>query len=98
MSINGIEVTDVVVYPIKNKPEGSKLQAFAKIVINDQFIVNGLRIVEGVKGAFVAFPQEYKKADEKSYDIAFPITAELRTYMTEIVLSQYEIALHSMAA
>ncbi len=92
MGINGIEVTDVVVYPIKNKKENSKTVAFARIVLNDQFIISGVKIIEGVNGTFIAFPQEYNKKEGKGYDICFPTTAELRSYFSEQVLSQYEIS------
>ena len=47
MSVNGMKITDVVVYPIRNKTGKSKLFAFAKVVLNDQFIIHGIRIYEG---------------------------------------------------
>ena len=90
MSINGIEISDVIVFPIKNPQPDSNLKAFAKVILNDQFIISGIRIVEGKNGLFLGFPQDYDKEQKKGYDIAFPITAELRTYFTESVLMQYQ--------
>ena len=49
MAINGIEITDVIIFPVKNKGESS-LQAFARIIVNDQFIINGIKILEGKNG------------------------------------------------
>lgn len=98
MSVNGIEVTDVVVFPVKKKSENSCLNAFAKLVINDQFLVNGIRIIEGKNGPFISFPKEYNKADGKNFDICFPVTAELRSYLSDQILSQYSISLHAQAA
>jgi len=92
MNINGIEVTDVIVYPVRRKPEGSSVMAFAKIVLNDQFVINGLRIIEGKYGPFIAFPREYSKASGKNCDIAFPVTVELRDYIADRVLTQFKIA------
>lgn len=92
MSINGIEVTDVIVFPTKKKAEKDKMQAFAKIIINDQFVIKGIRIFEGPNGPFIRFPQEYNKEANKGYDICFPTTAELRTYMSDQVLAQYSIS------
>jgi len=89
MAINGMEITDVVVYPIKNKIEGSKLSAFAKIVLNDQFIVNGIRIIEGENGPFIAFPQDYKSENQKGYNICHPSTAKLQNYIRDQVLAEY---------
>jgi DNA-binding cell septation regulator SpoVG len=97
MSINGIEVTDVIVFPIRKKVEKSKMQAFARVIINDQFIINGIRIFEGNNGPFIRFPQEYNKDANKGYDICFPTTAELRTYISDQVLSQYSISLSAHA-
>ena len=98
MAINGLEITDVIVFPVKNKKENSSLQAFARIVINDQFIVNGLRIFEGKNGPFVRFPQEYNKEAGKGYDLCFPITAELRSYIMDQVLSGYSITMNLQKA
>jgi stage V sporulation protein G len=98
MSINGLEVTDVLVFPVKKKSENSCLAAFARLVVNDCFIVSGIRILEGRNGPFVAFPQETSKNDGKSFDIAFPITAELRTYLCDQILIQYSISLQAIAA
>jgi len=93
MAINGIEITDVIIFPIKKKVKDSKLKAFAKIIINDQFIINGLRIFDGANGLFIRFPQEYNKQENKGYDICFPITAELRSYLIDQVLTQYSVSL-----
>ena len=93
MEINGMKITDVVVYPIKKKSDKSKLTAFAKIVLNDQFIIHGVRIYEGVNGAFIAFPQDYnnKNSDGKPYNICHPTTAKLRNYICDQVLAEYAL-------
>ncbi len=98
MSVNGIEVTDVIVFPVKNKQENSALNAFCRIILNDQFIINGIRIFEGKNGPFISFPQEYSKTAGRGYDICFPITAELRTYISDQVLSQYSLTLNAQEA
>lgn len=93
MAINGIEVTDVIIFPVKRRDETSNLKAFARIVLNDVFIISGVKIFEGQGEPFMRFPQEYNKKAGKGYDICFPITAELRTYIADQVLSQYSISL-----
>jgi DNA-binding cell septation regulator SpoVG len=98
MSINGLEITDVIVFPVKNKVENSSLNAFARVIINDQFTINGIRVFEGKNGPFVRMPQEYNKEAGKGYDICFPTTAELRTYIFDQVLSQYAITMNVKAA
>lgn len=90
MSLNGIEITDVAIFPIKNKQPDSKLEAFAKITFNESFIVSGIRVVRGSKGLFLGFPQNYNKEEKKGYDICFPVTAELRDSITSSVLHKYK--------
>lgn len=97
MSVNGIEITDVIIFPVKREKEveNSALKAFARIILNDQFIISGVRIFKGKNGCFVQFPQEYTKHGKegpKGYDICFPITAEFRSYINDEILSQYKVS------
>lgn len=93
MDINGMKITDVIVYPVNRKSDKSKLYAFAKVVLNDQFIIHGIRIYEGANGAFMTFPQDYtnKNKEGKFYDICHPTTAELRNYINEQVMTEYTL-------
>lgn len=94
MEINGMKITDVVVYPIHKKSgERSKLVAFAKVVLNDQFIIHGIRIYQGVNGPFMTFPQDYSKknATGKGYTICHPTTAELRNHINEQVMAEFAL-------
>lgn len=66
----------------------SKTKAFADIAIGD-FIVKGLRVVQGAKGLFLAMPQE-KAKDGKWYNLFYPVTKESRQVLSEAVLSAYQ--------
>jgi stage V sporulation protein G len=66
----------------------SKLKAFCDIAIGD-FIIKGLRLVDGQKGLFLSMPQE-KGKDGKYYDSFFPTTEEARQSLTEAVLEAYQ--------
>jgi DNA-binding cell septation regulator SpoVG len=85
----GIEITQVQITPVHNSKGGS-LQAFAKVVLNGQFVVNSIRIVKGKSGPFVSFPREYNPKEGKGYDLCHPITGSLRSYMTQKILNQYQ--------
>jgi stage V sporulation protein G len=95
MDINGMKITDVVVYPVHPKVESSKLYAFAKVVLNDQFIVHGIRVYEGINGPFMTFPQDYNKSNKDGvpYSICHPTTAELRNYISEQVMAEYALTM-----
>jgi len=99
-NVNGMVITDVVVYPIRSPEEKAKLKAFAKVVLNDQFIIHGVRVYEGVNGAFMTFPQDYNKKNSvgQGYSICHPTTAELRNYISEQVLAEYALTANVVRA
>ena len=82
-----LEVTGVRVYPRKPSKK-SNLLASAQIELNDEFVVTGLKVLDGKNGEFVVFPSEQWK-DEEYHDIAFPITKEAREMICNAVLDAY---------
>ena len=83
-----MKITETRVTILKNANE-NKLKAFASITIDSEFVVGGLKIVEG-KGndLFVAMPSN-KGSDGEYYDIAFPLSKDLRDKITDIVIDAY---------
>lgn len=92
MSVKGIEITEINVHPVRNKQANSPLEAFARVVLNDQFVINSIRIVKGKFGLFVSFPRDFDKEKGKGYNYCFPITRPLHEYMSEKILSEYRLA------
>jgi len=66
----------------------SKVKAFADVAIGD-FVVKGLRVVQGQKGLFLSMPQE-KSKDGKFYNTFLPVTKEARQNLSEVVLAAYK--------
>lgn len=66
----------------------SKTKAFVDVAIGD-FIIKGLRVVQGNKGLFLAMPQE-KAKDGKWYNSFYPATKEARQSLADVVLAAYE--------
>jgi len=66
----------------------SKTKAFADVAIGD-FLVKGLRVVQGEKGLFLAMPQERAK-DGKWYNVFYPLTKEARQSLNDTVLTAYQ--------
>ena len=82
------------VYIIENST--SKVVATATIIIDECFVVKGLKIFDGANGYFVSMPN--KKTQNGEYkDIAFPITKEAREQITQTVLQEYERKLNEVA-
>lgn len=73
-----------------NRPEGN-LKGLASISINDDFIVRGIRVIEGEKGLFVSMPSQ--KVGSEYRDVCFAKSAELREQINSTVLSAYEQSL-----
>lgn len=89
---NAIEVTDVRVFPVKEKKADSKLEAFASIVFGGVFCIKGIRIVNGKSGPFVSFPQTKGTKEGEWLDLCFPVTKEFRDYISEKILSAWSAA------
>ena len=85
-----LAVTDVQVFPFKGGATLGHMKAMARIVLNDQFVVQGLRVMEGENGLFVGYPPDnfYKGEDYRSQ--CFPVTRQLREHIENCVLEKYQ--------
>jgi DNA-binding cell septation regulator SpoVG len=90
MSVNGIEITQVRVHPLRRKNPDSPLEAFASVVLNDQLRINSIRVVRGKFGPFVSWPSEFNRKEGKGYDYCHPVTKPLRSYLSERILEQWQ--------
>lgn len=84
-----LKVTDVQVYPFRNGPSLGHIKGLATVVLNDQFQVRGLRVMEGETGLFVGYPNDpfYKGDDFRT--ICSPITRQLMEHIENCVLEAY---------
>lgn len=78
----------VSVYPVANP--NSKVLAMASITFNDEFVVSGIKVIEGSKGLFVAMPS-YQQSNGDYKDIAYPITKKAREKLTDMILYEYNM-------
>lgn len=92
MDRHKIEVTKVDVYPFKSVAHVGRIRAIAKIVLNDQIQVRGLRVMDGENGLFVGYPIDPFYKGEDFRNIVFPITEELRHHIEKRVLEKYDEA------
>ncbi|HEX9093785.1 MAG TPA: septation regulator SpoVG [Coriobacteriia bacterium] len=68
----------------------NKVCAIASVVIDDQFVVHDLRVVNGDKGLFVAMPSR-KLPNGEFRDICHPINTDARNMIQEAVLEQFKL-------
>lgn len=80
-----LRVTHVTVYPFKSVDKSNHIRGVAEIVLNDQLIVRGLRVMDGVNGLFVSYPN-YRS-------IVCPITKQLLRVIEKVVLTKYQEAI-----
>lgn len=66
----------------------SKLKAFVDVAIGE-FVVKGLRIIQGKKGLFLAMPTEQGK-DGRWYSCFYPKNPQVHQALTEVVLAAYQ--------
>ena len=73
--------------------EDSRMKAIASVLLDDEFAVHDVRIIEGTKGLFIAMPS--RKTSTGGYrDIAHPISQEVRTMFEKAILDAYEKSLN----
>ena len=84
---NGLVVTSCSVTVIR-EPQG-KTKGFAKILLNDQILLDSLRIVDGANGLFVAYPNDPSLRDDEFNSLFYPITRDLRDHIEAVVLGKF---------
>jgi stage V sporulation protein G len=80
-----MEITEVRV----SLQDEEVLKAFVSITLDDEFVIRGLKVIQGADGRFVAMPAR-RKRDGSFQDIAHPINRETREYLERVVLTAYD--------
>lgn len=84
MNITSVRIT---------KFDNSKTLALATITLDDEFVVSGLKVLDGKNGLWVAMPNR-KAQDGEYHDIAFPVTKQAREDIQYAVLTKYNEVEH----
>jgi stage V sporulation protein G len=85
-----MEITDIRV-TLRNE---DKLKAFVNITFDNQFVIRGLKVINGKSGYFVSMPSR-KRPDGTHQDIAHPVNNDARRFIEEQVLLAYQKELES---
>lgn len=85
-----LAVTSVQVDPFKEGPSMGHIKGLASVVLNDQFLIRGLRVMEGENGMFVSYPVDTFYKGEDLRCIAQPITHQLREHIENCILEKYQ--------
>ena len=79
-------MTEVRISPAK----GGKIRAFASIVLDDCFIINDLRVIEGRENQFFVTMPARKARNGQMRDIAHPLNKETREEIDQRVIEEYQ--------
>ncbi|AIY90930.1 SpoVG family protein [Geoglobus acetivorans] len=80
-----VEITEVRIY--KSKGEGA-VKAYASVSLDGEFVVKGLKVIEGENGLWVSMPS--RKGKDGSYqDIFHPTSREARDKIVNAVMEAY---------
>ena len=66
-----------------------KVKAYVSIVLDNCFLINGLRIIDRPAGLFVAMPGK-KQKNGACQDIVHPLNRETREMIEDLILDEYE--------
>ena len=81
MKITKVEIEKV-------EKELSRLKGYVSVVLDDEFVINDIRIIDGNKGLFVAMPS--RKTTTGGYkDIYHPLTSEVRNMFEDAIFEEY---------
>lgn len=75
----------------KEEKEDSRMKGKASVLIDDCFVINDIRIIQGDEGLFVAMPSR-KTTTGKYRDVAHPINQETRKMFQDTILEAYNNA------
>lgn len=88
-----LAVTVCQVFPFQETPNMGHIKGLAQIVLNDQFIIRGLRIMDGENGLYVGYPNDPFYKDEDFRSVCNPLTQQLREHIENCVLEKYKATL-----
>jgi stage V sporulation protein G len=83
-----VEITEVKIFLVGEE----KLKAFVSIVLDECFMINDIKVIEGRDGLFISMPSRRKKNGEFK-DVAHPLNNQTRAWLEDRVLGEYTRAL-----
>jgi len=84
--VNWLQITEIRIA----LRDDEKLKAFVSVTFDNEFVVRGMKIIEGKEGhLFVAMPSR-KRPDGTYQDVAHPINNSFRDELEEAIIQKYK--------
>lgn len=84
-----MNITDIKIRKLFSE---GKVRAIVSIILDGEFAVHDLKVIEGVERLFVAMPNR-RSEDGRFQDIVHPISMEARAQIEGAILEKYEEAI-----
>jgi stage V sporulation protein G len=88
MCSTAMDITELKIFP--SKREQSPIKAFCHATFNNTLVISGIKIMEGKKGVYVAFPFS-RGSDGKSYPVVLPVNKEARRAISNRILATWVV-------
>lgn len=90
-----MKVTSVSFNHLRNRPASEKIKAYAKIVLDKELIITGIKVIITDTKRFLVFPEEKinpnkTRGEHVVVSLVNPITSELRQHITAAVFEKYD--------
>lgn len=89
-----MNITDIKIRKIFTE---GKVRAVVSVILDGDFAVHDLKVIEGVERLFVAMPNR-RSEDGRFQDIVHPISTEARMQLESVVLEKYREAIEAAEA
>ena len=84
-----MEITEI---EIIKKLERGVILGYANIVINNSFIIKGIKLIETKeKGRFISMPSKKIRKEKRAFrDVCHPLNQETRDELTTLIFQAYD--------
>ncbi|NPA51609.1 MAG: stage V sporulation protein G [Aquificae bacterium] len=85
-----MEITQVKIYPFDTGNIGGRVRAVADIVINEEILIKGIKVVESKHGGlFISFPK--KRSSKGTFiDIVEPLSSKSYELIRRAIIDKYK--------
>jgi DNA-binding cell septation regulator SpoVG len=91
-----MEVTSVSFNYLRNRPSSEKVKAYAKVILDKELIITGIKVIVTDSKRFIVFPEEKinpnkTRGEHVVVSLVNPITSRLREHITNAVFEKFDI-------
>lgn len=89
-----MKVTSVTFNHLHNRSAHDKVKAYAKIILDEELIITGVKVIVTDTKKFIVFPEEKinpskTRGEHVVVSLVNPITSELRNHITDAVFEKF---------